>query len=215
MISLIEQPLISLMQQTGVLWIAIALLVVIIRLALLPLNIQFVKHQRKLQAVKEELDTLKKKYKDDQQEFTKQMFALYKRDNIKISYIFLMLIIQIPIYIVIFFAIQGIAIPETIDTSFLFFDLQILKNDIFFGFIVGVVQLVNIYINQKVNPATDEKAKKIQRCMLIFLPFIVGGSVLFLGNTLGFYFLAMSMFSILQDIVIYWYLKPKEKDHAY
>ena len=127
MISFIEQPLIFFMQQTGMLWIAIALLVIIIRLALFPLNIQFVKHQRKLQAVKGELDILKKKYKDNQQEFTKQMFALYKRDNIKISYIFLMLLIQIPIYIVVFFAIQDISIPQTIDTSFLFFDLQILK----------------------------------------------------------------------------------------
>ena len=93
----------NLVQNYGV---AIILFTVVVKLLLLPLNIKSQKAMKKQQKIQPILAELQKKYANDQQKLQQEMMKLYKENNVSMTGGCLPMLIQMPILIALYQAIQ-------------------------------------------------------------------------------------------------------------
>ena len=86
--------------------LAIILFTIVIKLALMPLNVRSQKSMRKTQKIQPYLAELQEKYKNDQQKLQQEMMKVYRENNIKMTGGCLPLLIQFPILISLYQVIQ-------------------------------------------------------------------------------------------------------------
>lgn len=82
--------------------IAIVILTVIIKIALLPLAHKSLKSQKALQILQPKIKEIQTKYKEDKQRMTIELMELYKREKVSPFSSFLPLLIQLPILIALY-----------------------------------------------------------------------------------------------------------------
>lgn len=87
--------------------IAIIILTLIIRLALIHSSGKSLKSQREMQKIQPEIDKIKKQYKGDKQKQTQAMMGLYKKHKINPFSSCLPLLIQFPFLIALFLAFRA------------------------------------------------------------------------------------------------------------
>lgn len=184
--------------------VAIILLTLVIRLALLPLMMRQAKSQQGTRAImnkmKPELDALKQKYegKSDvasRQKLSEETMALYKKHNFNpLNIGCLPLLIQLPILSGIYTAIR--LTPELSSHSFLWFKLG--SPDIALAIVVAVIYLIQSKVSQANMPPEQRKQFAIMGyispLMMAFFSFsapaamplywTVGGSFLLLQTLL-------------------------------
>ncbi len=93
---------------TGSYGLAIILLTVIVKLVLWPLIHKGNKSMRRMQRIQPQLKELKEKYKDNQQEFSRRMMELYRKENVSPFGGCLPMLLQLPVFI---------ALYSTLDSS--------------------------------------------------------------------------------------------------
>ena len=86
--------------------VAIILFTVVMKLLLLPLNIKSQKAMKKQQKIQPVLAELQKKYANDQQKLQQETMKLYKENNVSMAGGCLPMLIQMPILIALYQAIQ-------------------------------------------------------------------------------------------------------------
>lgn len=101
-------------------WIAIALLTIVIRTLLFPLTVKQVKSMRQMQELRPRLQEIQEKHKGDRQKLQEEQMKLYQETGINPLGGCLPLLVQMPIFIGIFYIIrefggtQGmIGVPDT------------------------------------------------------------------------------------------------------
>lgn len=77
--------------------IAVILLTLAVKVLLIPLSRQAIRTQTAMRTIAPEMEELKKKYKDNQEEQARAMFALYKERNIRPFSTFFLVLLQLPI----------------------------------------------------------------------------------------------------------------------
>src|ERR671933_1024683 len=87
-------------------WLSIAILTVIVRSLLFPLTIKQVKSMRAMQDLKPEMDRLRAKYKDNRQKQQEELMKLYQERKVNPLGGCLPLLVQMPIFIGIFYVIR-------------------------------------------------------------------------------------------------------------
>jgi YidC/Oxa1 family membrane protein insertase len=100
-------------------------LVIVIRIALIPLFVKQIKAQRGLQMLQPEIKKLQAKYKDDRQKQSEEMMKLYKETGTNPFSSCLPILAQSPIFFALFRVLQGIAsdqalgvmTPELVDSA--------------------------------------------------------------------------------------------------
>src|SRR5256885_10182669 len=88
--------------------VAIILLTVAVRLILFPLTAKQAKSMQAMQRVQPELKRLQAKYKNDRQKLNEEMMKFYKENNINPLAGCLPLILQMPLFIVLYRLIYGL-----------------------------------------------------------------------------------------------------------
>lgn len=88
--------------------LAIAVLTLLIKIVLLPLNIKQMRSQAAMQEIQPELKKLQDKYKNDPQKQQAEMMKLYKEHNVSPFSGCLPLIIQMPILFALYWVFQAI-----------------------------------------------------------------------------------------------------------
>ncbi|WP_426350969.1 membrane protein insertase YidC [Alloiococcus sp. CFN-8] len=88
--------------------LAIAVLTLLIKIVLLPLNIKQMRSQAAMQEIQPELKKLQDKYKNDPQKQQAEMMKLYKEHNVSPFSGCLPLIIQMPILFALYYVFQKI-----------------------------------------------------------------------------------------------------------
>ncbi|MGM9972480.1 MAG: membrane protein insertase YidC [Clostridiaceae bacterium] len=88
--------------------LAIAVLTLLIKIVLLPLNIKQMKSQAAMQEIQPELQKLQAKYKNDPQKQQAEMMKLYKENNVSPFSGCLPLIIQMPILFALYYVFRKI-----------------------------------------------------------------------------------------------------------
>ncbi len=82
--------------------VAIILLTVLVRMAMFPLTLKSMRNMKRMQLLAPEIEQLKAKYGEDQQEMTKRMMELYRERGINPVSGCLPLILQMPVFIALY-----------------------------------------------------------------------------------------------------------------
>src|SRR3954453_20473231 len=92
----------------GLSWgLAIVGLTIVTRLAILPLSLKQIRSMRSLQALQPELKAIQARYKDDKQRQQREMMDFYKRNEINPLASCWPLLLQLPIFIALFYLLRG------------------------------------------------------------------------------------------------------------
>ena len=94
-------------------------LVIVIRIALIPLFVKQIKAQRNLQLIQPQMKEIQKKYAGDKERQSQEMMKLYKETGTNPLSSCLPILLQAPIFFALFSTLQGVAstTPTTPRTS--------------------------------------------------------------------------------------------------
>jgi YidC/Oxa1 family membrane protein insertase len=92
----------------GVSWgVAIILLTIVTRIAILPLSLKQIRSMRSLQAHQPELKKIQQKYKDDRQRMQREMMAFYQENKINPFASCVPLLLQLPVFLALFYLLRS------------------------------------------------------------------------------------------------------------
>jgi len=211
--------------------IAVILLTFIVRFASYPLGAKAVHSQKKFAELQPKIKELQKKYKDKKQEQSKAMLELYREAKVNPLASFLPILIQLPIFIVLFQIFSNglhadqfsvlysfVSVPESINTSFLGI-LDLNERSLVIAVLAGVLQFVQL---KQAVPKDKKKKKKddkpdIAHLMQTQMPYIFPALIIWIASSLpsafGLYLIATTVFSIWQHWFITKQDKAKEVSH--
>jgi YidC/Oxa1 family membrane protein insertase len=204
--------------------LAIIAMTVIMRIIFYPAFTAYIRTQIHMNAAQPELDEINKKYKDNMEERGRRTLQVYRERNIRPFSSILILLIQIPVFLALYFAFfrEGlpaiatdilysfVAAPEVVNTIFLGV-LDIVKpyNLFLVAIVAGLQYLVaHISLARIGAPAATlapERAAmhNMQRQMtLYFLPGLMAIVTYTLPAAAGIYFAATNVFSLGQELLI-------------
>jgi YidC/Oxa1 family membrane protein insertase len=87
-------------------WLSIAMLTIVVRTLLFPLTVKQVRSMRAMQDLKPEMDRIRSQYKDNRQRQQEEMMKLYQERNVNPLGGCLPIVVQMPIFIGIFYLIR-------------------------------------------------------------------------------------------------------------
>lgn len=213
--------------------LAIILMTILIRIVFYPLFASNIRTQMGMQALQGELDEINAKYKNDAQERGRLTMELFRKHNVRPFSALLSILVQIPIFIALYFAFfnEGlhpiatdilysfVHVPTTINTNFLGFLDLLAKNNIVLAVLVAVLQYAVVRFSfvrmgtQKPSQQRTEKERMqdVQRqMMLYFLPALMGVVSYTVPAAVGIYFIAGSVFSLAQEWLIQRQMQAKK-----
>jgi YidC/Oxa1 family membrane protein insertase len=211
--------------------LGILALTILIKLILLVPSKKALIQQQKMQKVQVELDSLKKKYANDQQKLAQETMALWKKHNINPVGTFLPMFAQFPVMIALFFVVKEGLQPH--NQAYLYdffsdFNLELVSQNIWgildlsqngvwwLALIVAGLQFasmkLNLVVTKKKQPQkgkkgknTNDKAKQMQsatQIMAYILPLLIGFFTLNTPAAVGFYWGVSTLFSLGQQVAL-------------
>lgn len=157
---------------------AIILLTIVVRAGLIPLTYKQLKSMQRMQTFQPEMKQIQEKYKDDSQKKNEAMMRFFKENKINPLASCLPLVLQIPFFIALFYALQDNALEASIKATgehFLFIDSLVGKPT---G--VELAILVVLYVGSQLGsslatmtPTMDPTQRKIMLALPIFFVFFI------------------------------------------
>lgn len=214
---------------TGNFGVAIIFLTLIVRTILIPLSLPMMKSQKKLRALKPELDKLKKLHGSDKQKLQLAQIELYKKHNINVISGCLPQILQLVIIIVLYNVLRTFVVTAqkqgvTINTAFLGLDLSKADPTHIIAVVAAVSQLVlslmilpgkehhdlipdnaktkALKSANKDETNNQEMAETMQRQMVFMMPLMTGWLALSFPAGLGLYWIVTTVFTIVQQWIV-------------
>jgi YidC/Oxa1 family membrane protein insertase len=205
--------------------LAIIAMTVLIRLIFYPLFASNIRTQMGMQALQGELDEINTKHKDDPQERGRLTMDLFRKHKVRPLSAFLSLLVQIPVFIALYYAffregLPNIATdilysfvhaPAMVNTHFLGFLDMLAVHNIVLAVLVALFQYAVVRFSfmrmgtKKTSEKRSEKerAQDLQRqMMLYFLPGLMGVVSYSVPAAVGIYFIAGSVISLAQEWLI-------------
>lgn len=187
----------------GDLGVAIFALTVIVRLVLLPLFYKGAKDQTILQRLQPHIRKIQLDHKDDKEKQAKAMMDLYKTNRVNPFSGFLLLLIQLPIFIALF-EIFTTGIKSNIFVNPTLFGLSLSAPSYLMAVIAALLQ----YFQGKMSMPAGKSMEATQKVMVVVGPLV---TVLVLGNlpaALSWYWTVSNLFSLGQQFYINKKLPP-------
>lgn len=201
--------------------LAIVILTLLVKFLLFPLQHKMSKTQLALKKLEPQLAGLKEKYKDNRNEHAKQMMALYREHGVNPFAGFLVLIIQLPILIALFWVFKDsfvlnrefiysfVSHPEALNTQFLGF-LDITGRNYYLAVLVGVTQFFQMRLALPPQNKTGDSAPSFQadfsRSLNLQMRYFMPAMVIFIAATLPaavpLYWLTSNLFAIVHEAFV-------------
>jgi len=202
--------------------IAVILLTVIVKIILLPLSIKAVKTQVLVKELDPELQGIREKYKNNKQEQAQKTMALYREKGINPFSSFLLLLIQIPIILALYwvffrgglplineeFLYSFVSVPDMVNMEFLGL-IEVSGRSIFLALLAGITQFFQVRLTlpkmkpRKENPTFKEDlARSFQMQMKYVLPVIVVVISYTISAAVALYWATSNIFAIGQELLI-------------
>ncbi len=208
---------------------AIITLTLLVKIILFPLTRRSIVSQIEMKRIEPELAKIKENYPNKQEQAKKQ-FELYKEHKINPFSSCLLIIIQLPVVIALYWVIRDFSItshpetlysfvhlPTTIGTHIL--GLDITKKSIILAFLVAIVQFFQLSLSQKAlsNTQTTTKPKtpqeqimhSMQSQMKYTMPVLIGFFTYSLPAAIGLYWFVNILTTIGQE----YYIRGKYKNN--
>ncbi len=233
-IEIIKRPIFNLLLVLlsffgGNLWWAIISLTLIIRLLLVKNAMAATKMQGHMTDFQPKMQELQEKHKDDPQRMSSEMINLFKKDGGGPLKWCLSMLVQIPVFLWLFFNVKDIALenvhPEiysflsrlhvdiaTIDTNFLWINL-LDPNNIILTVVAAILMYLQMKTSTMFKPATPKipgmwdnmpDMSKMMGGMNIFFVFMMGAFVRQMPAAVGLYIVTTTLFGVVQQTVQYW-----------
>ena len=198
--------------------VAVAVVTLLIRMALTPMQLKQQKSMRRQQELRPKLDELQKKYKDDRERLAQEQMKMYREAGVNPTSGCLSLFIQLPLMIGLYQAIirvlaatplQLLALPDDIyrwipslstliplKSQFLWLDLALPDP----CYVLPVLVVVTSWYYQKLltPPAMDPQAEAMNKQMMLMMPLMTGFFSATYASGLAIYFLISNLVGILQ-----------------
>jgi len=179
-------------------WLSIIMLTIVVRTLLFPLTVRQVKSMRRLQELQPEMMELREKYKDDPQKQQQELMKLYGERRVNPLGGCLPLLVQLPIFIVLFYTIQEFESLESFRTGGLFWFKDLTAADPYF--ILPVAYIVTLMAAQEI---TIRRVDPQQRTIMRVLPLVFGIFLYSFPAGLFVYWIASNIISFFQNLIIY------------
>lgn len=197
----LAQPLFTLLsfiQSIVINWgLAIVIITIIVKGLMYPLTKAQYESMGKLRALQPKMQALKERHGDDRQKMSQGMMELYKKEKVNPMGGCFPLLLQMPIFLALYWVLLESVELRHADFVFWINDLSV--KDPYF--VLPVLTGASMYLLQKLNPATiqDPMQQKIMQWMPVFM------SIFFLWFPAGLvlYWLISNVITIIQAKMIY------------
>lgn len=188
---------------TGNWGVAIILVTVIIKLLFYKLSESSYRSMGNMRKLQPRIEALKEKYGDDKQKFSQAVMELYKKEKINPLGGCLPILIQIPVFIALYYVLLGSV--ELRDAPFILWIHDLSYKDPYY--VLPVLMGISMWVQQKLNPQPPDP---VQAKVMMTMPIIF--TILFLNFPSGLvlYWLVNNILSIAQQ----WYITRKIENSA-
>lgn len=180
---------------------AIIIITFVVKICLIPLSLMQFKSQLRMKSIQPQLEELKKKYssKDSktQQEYQKEMMKLFKENNASPLNGCLPMLIQLPIFSAIYYAIMRT--EEIKISNFLWVNLGHIDP----YYILPIIASITMYLQIKITSVNISSEQKMQNKIAYFLsPFMILVFGCISPSGLVLYWVTGNIFGILQGYIM-------------
>ena len=193
--------------------IAIIIVTVLMRIIIFPLTLKQEKSMKKMRELQPELEKIKEKYKDNPQEYQQKTAELYRESGVNPLGGCLPLLIQMPVFVALYWAFSGNAIPA--DAKFLWFTLKQPDRLFMIGnFAFNLLPIWNVgvtYIQQKImtSATSGQESNQQMQTMLYMMPLMMLFIFYKMPSGVTLYYLVSGALSLVQQ---YFILKGRSDD---
>lgn len=193
----------------------------IVKLILVPVSISAIKTQRAMRIMEPELKDIRERLKDDKEKQAREMLALYKKYGAKPFSSILMLFIQIPIVLGLYFVCLNIAkgidpsliyafipAPEALSPLFLGI-FSVAGPSIFLAIVAGLTQLAQAFYAIPVpakstnpNPPMQEEFGRAMALQARYVFPVLIGLFAYTSGAIAIYFAASNLFMLAQEFLV-------------
>lgn len=181
--------------------LAIIILTLLIKVITYPLSYKQMHSMKKMQEIQPLVAEVQKKYKKNPEKANKEVMELYKQNKVNPMSGCLPLLIQMPILIALFQALQNFTYQ---DMGSSFFWIPHLK-DPDPTYIIPVLVGVTTYLQAKLttpSSSANSAGASTQKMMLYFMPLFIGYISMKFPAGLGLYWIFFSLFGTVQQLFI-------------
>ena len=215
--------------------VAIIILTLIIRLLLHPSYVQTLRAQQQLKNIQPEIDRVKSLHKDDQAKQSQELMRVYKDNKVNPLGSCLPMLIQLPVLYALYRVFMvGLnteslkllyswfpRVPAEVNHVFLQFtgvtawQINLAVPNVYLAVLAGAAQLLQSWLMMKFNPMGQQNggaAKIINMQMMYLFPIITVVIGLSLPAALSLYWVATTVFTVIQQIIVMYQFKPKTNE---
>jgi YidC/Oxa1 family membrane protein insertase len=171
---------------------SIIILTVLIKLLFYPLSATSYKSMAQMKKLQPKMQSLKERYGDDRQKLNQAMMELYKTEKINPLGGCLPIVVQIPVFLALYWVL--LESVEMRQTPFIFWIRDLSSPDPYF--VLPIVMGVSMYIQQLLNPQSPDP---MQRRIFMVMPIAFTAMFLFFPAGLVLYWVVNNLLSILQQ----------------
>ena len=193
--------------------VAIIIVTFLMRIIIFPLTLKQEKSMKKMRDLQPELEKIKEKYKNNPQELQKQTAEIYRENGVNPLGGCLPLLIQMPIFVALYYAFIGDAIPA--DAKFLWFTLKQPDRLFMLGkFAFNLLPVLNVgvtFIQQKImtSATSGQETNQQMQSMLYMMPLMMLFIFYNMPSGVTLYYLVSGALSLVQQ---YFILKGRSDD---
>jgi YidC/Oxa1 family membrane protein insertase len=178
-------------------------LTVIVRLAIVPLTIKSIKGMNAMRALQPQVKQIQEKYKGDRQKMNEAMMRFYKENKVNPFASCLPLLLQLPVFLALFFLLNGDEFKEQVassgDTNFLFItDITSKATG------VELVVLMVLFIGSQMASTLvmSVTADKTQQRIMLLLPLVFAAFIPNFPAGLIIYWITTNFWTLGQQLVV-------------
>jgi YidC/Oxa1 family membrane protein insertase len=195
-LSIIAWPLFWLLEKyhglTGNWGVAIILLTVTVKLVFFPLSAASYKSMARMKLVTPRLTKLREMYGNDRAKLNQAMMELYKTEKINPLGGCFPIVVQIPVFIALYWVLLGAI--ELRHAPFIFWIRDLSAQDPYY--VLPILMMISMVIQTRMNPKPPDP---VQAKVMTFMPFVFSVFFFFFPAGLVLYWLVNNILSILQQ----------------
>ncbi len=211
------------------LFIAVVILTIIVRFIISPLSYKALKTQIKTKALQPEINKIKDTI-SDKQEQARATFALYKENGVNPFSSFLLILVQFPIIIALYWVFRdgGVEIDPTLLYSFIpapenisltSFGINLAEKSYLLALLAGVTQYIHISRSSSFKQVDTGTKKTQQEEMMVMvgtsmkytMPIMITIFAYIIGGAVALYWVTSNIFMIVQETFIQKKLENKKQ----
>nr|WP_320147275.1 YidC/Oxa1 family membrane protein insertase [uncultured Anaeromusa sp.] len=171
--------------------LAIILMTFVIKMIMYPLTVKQVKSMKGMQILQPKMKELQAKYKDKPEKLQQEMIKLYKETGVNPMAGCLPLVLQMPIFIIIFYGLRDFTFNGA--TAFLWLTDLAQPDPLY---ILPVLSALTTFYQQK---QTSTEMNQQAKMMLMFMPLFIGYISTTFSSGLVLYWVTMNTVQIVQQ----------------